>query len=88
MQYFNQSIEFEFPQNVFPNLSEVAKYLLYAILHGFQHFVFRKNWNQVYDALWKLARDAFEDGRVDENLMETLVILILMIDRLFTIKKF
>lgn len=55
---------------------------------GFQPFFYKRYWEQVGDALWKLVRVAFEEGKVDEGLVEVLAVLIPKVDQPTTIRDF
>ena len=43
---------------------------------GFQPFFFKRYWDIVGDDLWHLVASAFSNGRVDPDIVETLIVLI------------
>lgn len=55
---------------------------------GFQPFFYKKFWDQVGDDLWHLVKKALAKGKVDEQLLEILVVLIPKVDHPSTIKEF
>lgn len=55
---------------------------------GFQPFFFKQYWEQVGDTVWKVVSEAFESGKVDERLLEILVVLIPKVNHPTSIKEF
>ena len=43
---------------------------------GFQPFFFKKFWRIVSDDVWRLVRNAFQEGNFDTRVLETLIVLI------------
>ena len=74
---------------MFPITKEKVHIVLYGFsLDGFQPFFFKRCWDIVGNDLWHLVASVFSNGRVDLDIVETLIVLVPKGEQHVHLKKF